>query len=76
MVHTFKKIKKSSNGDILKKLENFDSGFWKDEEVTIDPRMRAQLKKETPTEEPDHKKESIKTVSIFYRIYCESLTKV
>ena len=66
MVQTFKKIKKSSNGDILKKLENFDSGFWKDEEVTIDPRMRAQPKNETPTKEPNHEKESIKTVSIFY----------
>ena len=36
-----KKLKKSlnhrqSNHNILKKLESFDGGFWKDEEVTLE----------------------------------------
>ncbi len=33
-----KKAKKSSTtGDILRKLESFDGGFWKDEEVSLEP---------------------------------------
>ena len=49
-----KKLKKTSigDGDILKKLENFDGGFWKDEEVSLDPLISKQLKKEEVTLDP------------------------
>ena len=40
----------SDQGDILKKLETFDGGFWKDEEVTLDPRIKSQVKKDDSNE--------------------------
>ena len=45
-----RKIASDQTSDILKKLETFDGGFWKDEEVTLDPRIKSQVKKDDSNE--------------------------
>ena len=68
-----KKLKKSlnhrqSNHNILKKLESFDGGFWKDEEVTLEASTINHLRqlKRDQADVSIPKQESTKTnVSIF-----------
>ena len=68
-----KKLKKSlnhrqSNHNILKKLETFDGGFWKDEEVTLEASTINHLRqlKRDQADVSIPKQESTKThVSVF-----------
>ena len=80
-----KKLKKSlnhrqSNHNILKKLENFDGGFWKDEEVTLEASTINHLRqlKRDKADVSIPKQESTKTnVSVLgiIRKYCLSQWK-
>ena len=80
-----KKLKKSlnhrqSNHNILKKLENFDGGFWKDEEVTLEASTINHLRqlKRDQADVSIPKQESTKTnVSVLgiIRKYCLSQWK-